>query len=137
MNDSNSKSAVVDISCKRGCKARVPQELEAESICVLHFILGIDSACSGMRREAAMELATMARRREIESYVKTTALKLSDVATSNTRLSDDLKKRVLTHFSHLDELAGKPRPLEQPARASRGRRKGWSVACAHGCARAS
>lgn len=104
MNDSNSKSAVVDISCKRGCKARVPHELEGESICVLHFIVGIDSACSGMRREAAMELATMARRREIESYVKTTALKLSDVATSNTRLSDELKRRVLSTFLTLMNL---------------------------------
>ena len=129
MNDSNSRSAVTDISCKRGCKATVPHELEHESICVLHFIVGIDADCAEMRREAAMELATIARRREIESYVKATALKLSDVATSSTRLSDELKKRVLTTFLTLMNLQEslersrsrvfQPRPLQrvlEPAR---------------------
>jgi len=91
-------------SCQRGCRAAVPRELEAESICVLHFLLSIESACTDMRREAAMELATPVRRREIESYIKATALKLSDVATSNTRMTDDLKKRVLTTFLTLMNL---------------------------------
>ena len=104
MDDSNSNSAVVSISCKRGCKAAVPHELEDESICVLHFIMGIENACGEMRREAAMELATMARRREIDGYVKATALKLSDVATSNTRLSDELKRKVLSTFLTLMNL---------------------------------
>jgi hypothetical protein len=91
-------------SCNRGCRATVPQELEAESICVQHFILGIESACAGMRQEAAMELATPSRRREIESYVKATAMKLSDVATSRTRHTDELKKKVLTTFLTLMNL---------------------------------
>jgi hypothetical protein len=75
-----------------------------------------------MRREAAMELATSSRRREIENYVKTTALKLSDVATSSTRLTDELKKRVLTTFLTLMNLQEslersssrfRPRPLQR------------------------
>ena len=82
--------------CLRGCKASVPLELKAERICVRHFMISIESACTVMRREAAMEGANMTRRREIEIYVKSTALKLSDVATGSARLSDDLKKRVLT-----------------------------------------
>ena len=117
MNDSNSKSAIAEIACKRGCKATVPQELEAENMCVLHFTVGIENACNEMRREAAMELATLARRREIKNYVKATALKLSDVATSNTRLSDELKRRVLSTFLTLMNLQenldrSSNRPLE-------------------------
>lgn len=91
-------------ACRRGCQAAVPQELEAESICVLHFILSIETACTQLRRESAMQLAAPVRLREMESYVKATALKLSDVATSNTRLTDDLKKRVLTTFLTLMNL---------------------------------
>ncbi len=90
--------------CLRGCKASVPRELEAEQICVQHFILSIETTCTGMRREAAMEGANTARRREIESYVKSTALKLSDVATGSARLPDELKKRVLTTMLTLMNL---------------------------------
>ncbi len=90
--------------CLRGCKASVPHELEAERICVQHFMISIESACTVMRREAAMEGANLARRREIEEYVKSTALKLSDVATGSARLSDDLKKRVLTTLLTLMNL---------------------------------
>jgi len=91
-------------ACLRGCKASVPRELEAERICVQHFMISIESACTVMRREAAMEGANMARRREIEDYVKSTALKLSDVATGSARLSDEMKKRVLTTLLTLMNL---------------------------------
>ena len=47
-------------------KHPIPRELEAERICVQHFMISIESACTVMRREAAMEGANMARRREIE-----------------------------------------------------------------------
>ena len=104
MSDFSTTSVDADKSCKRGCKAPVPQELAAESICVLHFILAVESACHDMRREAVVDLTTPTRRREIESYVKTTALKLSDVATSSTRLHDDLKKRILTTLLTLMNL---------------------------------
>jgi hypothetical protein len=91
-------------SCLQGCKASIPRELATEQICVQHYILGIENECSVMRREAAMEGANIARRREIESYIKTTALKLSDVATGSARLSDDMKKRVLTTMLTLMNL---------------------------------
>lgn len=111
MNDANSKNEgclakkeLTDPSCKIGCRGAVPHELEAERICVVHFILAIESGCNQIRREAAAGLATVARRREIETYVKSTALKLSDVATSETRLTDELKKRVLTTLLTLMNL---------------------------------
>jgi hypothetical protein len=100
----HSNSEVSANSCQRGCRSAVPQELQADSICVLHFIIGVEDACSDMRREAATERVTPSRRREIEAYVKATAMKLSEVATSNTRLSDDLKKRVLSTFLTLMNL---------------------------------
>jgi hypothetical protein len=102
--DSNQLLQLEDKSCKNGCRSAVPQELENERVCVQHFILNIENECSVMRREAATELATISRRREIDRYVKTTAVKLSEVATSNTRLSDDLKKKVLTTFLTLMNL---------------------------------
>jgi hypothetical protein len=102
--DSNQLFQQNDKSCKTGCRSAVPQELENEKVCVQHFISNIENECSLMRREAAIELATISRRREIDRYVKSTALKLSEVATSNTRLSDDLKKKVLTTFLTLMNL---------------------------------
>jgi hypothetical protein len=90
-------------TCRSGCSAPVPQELGAESLCAQHFILAIEQACTDMRREAAMERASSTRRLEIERYVKTTAVRLSEVATGS-RLSDDVKKRVLTAFLTLMNL---------------------------------
>jgi hypothetical protein len=89
--------------CRLGCSAPVPQELGVENLCAQHFMLAVEQACGDMRREAAMERASTARRFEIERYVKTTAVKLSEVAMGS-RLSDDLKKRVLTTFLTLMNL---------------------------------
>jgi hypothetical protein len=50
-----------------------------------------------------MERATVARRAEIDQYAKDTAAKLSAVAMG-TRLSDDLKKRILNAFLTLMNL---------------------------------
>lgn len=91
-------------SCRTGCRGAVPNELKAERVCVVHFILGIESGCNQIRREAAAGVATVTRRREIETYVKSTALKLSEVATSDTRLTDELKKRLLTTLLTLMNL---------------------------------
>ena len=110
-------------SCIPGCKASVPRELATEHICVQHFMLGIESACSVMRRESALEGPNTTRKREIESYVKATALKLSDVATGSTRLSDEMKKRVLTTMltlmnlqESLDRSNSRLLPLRPPQR---------------------
>ena len=90
--------------CIHGCDSAVPRELQSERSCVQHFLLNIETNCTTMRREAAMERATTDRRREIEAYVKSSALKLSEVATGTARLSDDVKKRVLTTLLTLMNL---------------------------------
>jgi hypothetical protein len=79
-----------------GCQAPVPPELEVERLCVLHFIQGIEQACTEMRRETARGCASATRQSEIVNYLKTTATKLSCVTTGSLRLPDDVKKRVLT-----------------------------------------
>ena len=89
--------------CRFGCKAAVPEALVQENHCVHHFIVDIEEACSMMRREVSMERATVARRAEIDQYAKGTAAKLSAVAMG-TRLSDDLKKRILNTFLTLMNL---------------------------------
>lgn len=78
------------------CQAPVPPELEVERLCVLHFIHTIEQACTEMRHETARGGASATRQSEIANYVKTAATKLSCVTTGSLRLSDELKKRVLT-----------------------------------------
>jgi hypothetical protein len=80
------------------CQVPVPQELQAERLCVQHFILGIEHDCAELRRETAMGKTSAARQSEIADHVKTTAMKLTQVATGRMRLSDELKKRILTTF---------------------------------------
>jgi hypothetical protein len=80
------------------CQVPVPQELDAECLCVVHFILGIEHDCADLRRETAMGRTSPERQSEIATYVKATAMKLTEVATGRLRLSDELKKRILTTF---------------------------------------
>jgi hypothetical protein len=86
------------------CQVPVPQELNDESLCVIHFILGVDHDCADLRREVAQGKTSVERQVEIASYVKTTAMKLTEVATGRLRLSDELKKRILTTFLTLMNL---------------------------------
>ena len=86
------------------CQIPVPEELEAERLCVLHFILTIEQDCGNLRRETAMGRSTPGRQSEITNYVRSTAMKLTEVATGRLRLSDELKKRVLTTFLTLMNL---------------------------------
>ena len=57
-----------------------------------------------LRRETAQGKTSPNRQSEITSYVKTTAMKLTQVATGHTRLSDEYKKRILTTFLTLMNL---------------------------------
>jgi hypothetical protein len=86
------------------CQVPVPQELQAEHLCVVHFILGIEHDCAELRRENAMGKTSAERQSEIVGYVKTTAMRLTQVATGRLRLSDELKKRILTTFLTLMNL---------------------------------
>src|ERR1700724_1154385 len=80
------------------CQVTVPQELQANRLCVQHFILGIEHDCAELRRETALGKTSAARQSEIADYVKATAMKLTQVATGRMRLSDELKKGILTTF---------------------------------------
>src|SRR5262249_20778319 len=66
------------------CQVPVPQELNDERLCVLHFILSIDHDCADLRRETAMGTTSPERQCEIAAYVKATAMKLTEVATSRS-----------------------------------------------------
>ena len=121
--------------CLPGCKAPVPTELVTEGLCVLHFLLFTEKVCSEMKHEAAAGGLLEARRTEIENYVTASAGKLACFATGRLRLSDDMKKRVLTTFhtlmilrENLDRCSSRlsrglqtPRSVEAPvAFAARG-----------------
>jgi hypothetical protein len=86
------------------CQVAVPQELEGELLCVQHFLLGVEHDCAELRRETAQGRTNAARQSEIASYVKITAMKLTQVATGRMRLTDDYKKRILTTFLTLMNL---------------------------------
>jgi hypothetical protein len=76
----------------------VPAELSIEGFCVPHFLSSAEKACSEMRREAATGESNAARRAELEAYVAASAMKLALIGTGSVRLSDEIKKRVLTTF---------------------------------------
>ena len=86
------------------CQVPVPQELELDLLCVQHFLLGVEHDCAELRRETAQGKANATRQSEIASYVKSTAMKLTQVATGRMRLTDDYKKRILTTFLTLMNL---------------------------------
>lgn len=87
--------------CVRGCGTLVPPELETEGFCVSHFLTSAERTCSEIRRETARGDSEYIRRAEIESYVSESAVKLALIGTGRVRLSDDVKKRVLTTFHTL------------------------------------
>ena len=81
-----------------GCGILVPAELQMEGFCVSHFLSSAEKACTEMRRETAAGASNATRRAEFESYVASSAVKLARIGTGTVRLSDEIKKRVLTTF---------------------------------------
>ena len=117
--------ACQDQSRFTGCQAPVPTELEGEHLCVLHFIQSVEQVCAEMRRETAKGWASAARQLEIAGYLKAAATKLSCVTTGSLRLSDDVKKRVLTTLlmlmitrESLDRCSGSYMPELRTSNAS-------------------
>jgi hypothetical protein len=76
----------------------VPAELQLEGFCVSHFLSSAEKACGEIRREAATGDSSATRRAEFETYVAASAMKLALIGTGRVRLSDEIKKRVLTTF---------------------------------------
>jgi hypothetical protein len=87
--------------CNPGCGTLVPAELVMEGFCVPHFLSSAEKACSEIRREATTGESSAARRAEFETYVAASAMKLALIGTGSVRLSDEIKKRVLTTFHTL------------------------------------
>jgi hypothetical protein len=84
--------------CAPGCGTVVPAELEVEGYCVTHFLLSAEKAYNEIRREAAAGESTALRRAELEAFVAASATKIALIGTGSVRLSDEIKKRVLTTF---------------------------------------
>lgn len=84
--------------CAPGCGTIVPAELKLDGCCVSHFLASADKACAEIRREAATGDASAARLAEFGTYVANAAMKLALIGTGSVRLSDEMKKRVLTTF---------------------------------------
>ena len=92
-------------TCKTaGCKLSVPNALEDQALCVLHFTLSLEQACGEMRRETVLGNAPHERLREIMKIITENGERLARVATSGLHLTDDLKARILSTFLTLMNL---------------------------------
>jgi hypothetical protein len=93
------------ILCKAlGCKSSVPTALESEKLCILHFTMGIELSCAGMRRETALGRTPRERQLEIISYIAECGELLARVSTAGLHLPDELKARILNTFLTLMNL---------------------------------
>jgi hypothetical protein len=125
MNNSSVQCRIV------GCGTLVPAELKSEGCCVSHFLLAAEKECNEIRRETATGETDAARLKEFEAYVAASALKLALIGTGTVRLSDDIKKRVLTTFLTLmilRENLDRPANLYVPKRANRAGGTAFSAA---------
>lgn len=86
-------------SCIFGCSAPVPPELAAERMCVFHFTQTIEKSCSEMRRETSRNgIVSAQRQAQLALSLQAYATMLASVSTGPQRLTDELKKRILTTF---------------------------------------
>ena len=106
-----------------GCGGTAPAEFEREALCVTHFLLAAEAACTAIRREEIPGGADNPRRVQIQDYVAATAMKLARLGTGEMRLSDETKKRILTAFlslmivrENLDRNSGVFQPRRQAAK---------------------
>jgi len=109
--------------CFPGCGSEVPAELGSDLLCVAHFLLAAESECMGFRRETIPGGADAPRRIEIQNYVASSAMKLARLGTGTVRLSDEMKKRILTTFltlmilrENVDRTAGFFQPRQKLGR---------------------
>ena len=93
-------------SCVCSCESPVPAELESVGRCVTHFILSVEQTCTQMHREIVLRGVDGERKAAVASYIRENAQLLARVS-SNLRLSDDLKRRILSSFLCLMNLREK------------------------------
>jgi hypothetical protein len=87
-----------------GCKATVPASLDAQGICVLHYVLDVERCCAEMRRETVLGRAPHERQLEIIRYIAEQGELLARTATSGLHLADEMKARLLNTFLTLINL---------------------------------
>jgi hypothetical protein len=92
--------------CNCRCETPVPPELKAVGRCVAHFIASVEEACAQIHREMVLRGADVERQAAVASYISECAQLLARVS-SNLRLSDDLKPRILSSFLCLMNLREK------------------------------
>jgi hypothetical protein len=90
-------------ACISGCKAPVPVELDSKGLCVFHFTQTVEQSCAEMHRQIVMRGATAERKKEVAGYLGENAILLARV-TSELRLSDEMKRRILSTFLSLMNL---------------------------------
>ena len=89
---------------EHGCKGHVPQALERVHLCVLHFTMQIEKACSEMRRETVYGKTPHARQVEIISFIADNGEMLARASTSGLHMADEMKARILNTFLTLMNL---------------------------------
>jgi hypothetical protein len=87
-------------------EAPVPAELKSVGRCVAHFISSVEQTCAEMHREIVLSGVDVERQAAVVSYIRESAQLLAGVS-SNLRLSDDLKPRILNSFLCLMNLREK------------------------------
>jgi hypothetical protein len=93
-------------SCVCHCETAVPPELESVGHCVSHFTLSVEQTCRELHREIVLRGVDAERQASVASYIRECALLLAGVS-SNTPLSDELKRRILSSFLCLMNLREK------------------------------
>ena len=92
-------------TCKApGCKGEVPAALKSKELCILHFVIEVESTCAEMRRETVLGTAARARQLEIIEYIAANGELLARATTSGLHLTDELKARALNTFLTLINL---------------------------------
>lgn len=80
------------------CDGRVPRELEADGLCLHHFIRHSERTCDALRRELVRGELTAERRTELEQLLGSVGSKLAAVATAGYPLADHAKSAILNTF---------------------------------------
>jgi hypothetical protein len=93
-------------SCICRCETPVPPELESVGRCVRHFISSVEQTCAQMHREIVLRGIDVERQAAVASYICESAQLLARVS-SNLRLTDELKRRILCSFLCLMNLREK------------------------------
>ncbi len=94
------------LSCVCRCETPVPPELESVGRCVAHFLSSLEQTCAQMHREIVLCGGDRERQAAVASYISECAQLLARIS-SNLRLTDELKRRVLSSLLCLMNLREK------------------------------